>query len=142
MFANLKLHSMARGYYWAKSNKPGKPTEAEKQQVTDAFAPLIAELKASLPPLQEPQKTNQCVDLQAGWRGSYFTLKGIYKCPPGGTFVVDGFEMGVARLTYKGKDQFDLAYLRHDDKWFVMAHSISLAQAIESIKNDSWFDIF
>ncbi|MEM7657891.1 MAG: hypothetical protein AAF399_17330 [Bacteroidota bacterium] len=124
------------------SSKPPKPSDAEKRRVEETFAPLIAKKKAQLPPLEDPQKRNQCVDIKLAWRGSYFTLKGVFKCPPTPQYVAEGFESGIARLTYRGKDQFDLAYLRHNDKWFVVYQSVSLKEAVKSVDSDPWFEFF
>lgn len=133
---------MPKGYHWVQSPSPGKPSDAEKRSVTEAFAPLIATWKAQLPPLADPQIINQCVDVKMGWRGSYFTVKGVFKCPPTPDFIKDGFESGVARLTYLSRDQFALSYFRHTGKWEVIYPSVSLAEAVESVKTEPWFEFF
>jgi hypothetical protein len=124
---------------WIRSNQPGKPTDTEKRVVEEAFAPVIANMKAELPPLQEPQQFNQCVDFKASWRGSYYTLNAVYQSAPNS--AIQSFEVGVARLTFLGKDHYALAYFQHTEKWHVIFPSISLEDAIEAVKSDPWFEV-
>jgi hypothetical protein len=75
---------------------------------------------------------NQCVDVTAGWRGSYFTIKGMYQCPPDGSHVADGFEGPVAWLTDLSQGQYALAYFWHTVKWEVIFPALRKAQRITS----------
>jgi hypothetical protein len=126
---------MAKGYTWAPSNKPGKPSEAEKEQVVEAFLPVIEKMKAQIPPLEEPQRFNQCVDIQTYWRRGYYYVMGQYKCPPTPEYLKEGFTSGIARLTYLRTDAYALAYFRHTGKWKVTFPELSLNEAVETVKN-------
>jgi hypothetical protein len=124
---------------WVQSNDPVKPTEPEKNRITALFAPFVQALNASLPPLAEPQEFNQVVKIDSKWRGSYFYLICHYKSAPRPTNIQDGFEVGYARLTAKGRDKYDLAYFRHTGKWFTFLPDLSAEECLEQIKTQPIF---
>jgi hypothetical protein len=126
---------------WVKSNTPGKPTDAEKAKATAAFAPWVEQQKRDMPPIKEPQESNQVVDLMTRWRGSYFYVMSYYKCPDRPEYVAEGFEYGVARLTYKSPGCYDVAYFRHTGQWWTFLHDLTLEQAFEEIKTNPLFVI-
>ena len=128
-------------WVWAPSNDPVKPTEPEKNRITALFAPFVQALNASLPPLAEPQKFNQVVKIESKWRGSHFYLMSHYKSAPSPYRIKDGFEMGIARLTAKGRDKYDLAYFRHTEKWFTFLFDLSAEECLEQIKTQPIFTI-
>lgn len=106
-----KMAKNTNAWGWVKTTSPAKPTAARKAAIEVAFVPVIANFKANLPPLAEPQQWNQCVDVFSKWHGSYFYIMARYKCSPGAT--AEGFDTGMARLTFQETDSFDLAYFRH-----------------------------
>jgi len=65
-----------------------------------------------------------------------------HTCPPAPDFIEGGFESGIARLTSLSRDPFALAYFRHTGKGEVMYLSVSLSEAVESVKTDPWFECF
>jgi hypothetical protein len=146
-----KMHKMAKKaskplkskyiWAWVKTNEPGKPTDAEKAKVTALFEPYIQQINGALPPLQEPQQFNQVVKVASKWRGSHFYLMSHYKCPPPPMSFKEGFETGVARLTYKSPGVFDLAYFRYTGQWFVIFYDLSLEDCFERVTTDPTFNI-
>lgn len=124
---------------WVQTNEPGKPSDAEKAKVTAAFAPWVQQLKDALPPLMEPQRFNQATDVFFKWRGSYFYVMSYYKCPDRPEYVADGFETGLARLTYKSPDCYDVAYFRHTGQWFTFLFDLTLEQALDEVQKNSIF---
>jgi hypothetical protein len=62
-----------------------------------------------------------------------------FKCPPKPEYIAPGFETGLARLTYKSPDSFDLAYFRHTGQWFTVLYDISLSDCLERVKSDPIF---
>ncbi|MCB0559151.1 MAG: hypothetical protein H6573_02360 [Lewinellaceae bacterium] len=129
------------GWGWVESNQPGKPTDAEKAKVTALFEPYVQELNEGLPPLEEPQQFNQAVRVEAKWRGSYFYLMSHYKCPPKPEYDVEGFEVGVARLTYKSPGVYDLSYFRHTGQWATIFYELSLEDCLEQIESAPHFEV-
>jgi hypothetical protein len=128
-------------WVWAKSNTPGKASEAEKEKVTATFAPWIARQKQEIPPLEEPQQFNQVVDIYTRWRASYFYVMSYYKCPNRPEFIGEGFESGVARLTYKAPNCYDVAYFRHTGQWWTFLFDLTLEQAFEEVTTSPTFSI-
>lgn len=125
---------------WAPAKQSGKPTEVQMSRISAAFEPLVENIRNNLPPVPEPQQWNHCVDVFTKWRGSYFYLMQKYQCPPGSR--VEGFETGVARLEFVGEDAFNLAYLRHNDKWWTLAEGVPLEDCVKAVEGDPWFQVF
>jgi hypothetical protein len=130
-----------KAWGWVKANNPGKPSEAEKEKVTATFAPWIQEQKAAIPPVEEPQEFNQIVDISTRWRASYFYVMSHYKCPDRPESMAEGFETGVARLTYKSPDCYDVAYNRHTGEWWTFLFDLTLEQAFQEVKSDPIFSL-
>jgi hypothetical protein len=53
--------------------------------------------------------------------------------------IADEFEDKFVRLTFKGKDCFDFAYLRHTNQWWPIASELSLQQCLEMIQETPTF---
>ena len=115
--------------------------DADKAAITKAFEPVVETLKKQIPPLVEPQKFNQCVDIFTKWHGKYFYIMQLYKCPPNKGYSVENFEAGIARLEFMGDNGFNLAYFRHTGQWFTISQGISLEECKNSILNDPWFQV-
>ena len=126
-------------WVWVKFNTPEKPSDAEKEKVTATFAPWIQQQKNAIPPLSQPQKYNEVAEIFTKWRGSHFYVMHYYKCPDLPTSMAKGFESGLARLTYKAPDRYDLAYFRHTGKWWTLKFDLSLGQAFKAVSTDPTF---
>lgn len=130
-----------RTWGWVQTNDPGKPSDTEKQKVTTAFEPLVQLRKSQLPPLAEPQQYNEVTDIYTKWKGSYFYLMSYYKCPDTPEYRIKGFEAGLARLTYKSPDCYDVAYFRHTGQWWTFLFDLTLEQAFEETQSNPIFMI-
>ena len=137
-----KKASKKQYWGWVKADTPGKPSEVEKQKVAATFDPWVQQQKNELPPVKEPQEFNQVVDIYTRWKGSNFYLMGYYKCPDKPEYIAKGFETGVARLTYKRTDCYDLSYYRHTGKWFAIMFDLTLEQAFEEVTTNPSFAIY
>lgn len=126
---------------WAQAKKTDQPSEAEKAAITAKFEPLVQRLKQNLKPVPEPQEYNHCVDVLTKWRGNYFYLMQKYQCPPKG-YLASGFEAGIARLEFRDTDSFDLAYFRHNGKWWVVVEAQTLEACLKAVERDPWFQVF
>ena len=89
------------------------------------------------PPPDEP-RFNYIIDLWAKWHQSYFYFGATYACP-GPHAISPTFESKFARLGYAGDNRFSLAYLRHNDKWFVIFPSLTLDQCLEAVRDGGPF---
>ena len=81
---------------------------------------------------------NYIIDLWARWHQSYFYFGATYACP-GPNAVSPTFEVKFVRLEYIGSNCFSVAYLRHNDKWFVIFPSLTLDQCLESVRGGGPF---
>lgn len=122
---------------WRFVGQASKPTEREMSAVSSAFEPLVDKLQKALPPIPRPQQWNHCVDVFTKWKGSYFYLMQKHQCPPGN--MPPGFDAGIARLEFTSPDTFNLAYLRHNDKWWTLLQGVSLADCLRAVEHDPWF---
>jgi hypothetical protein len=84
------------------------------------------------PPQDEPE-FNYITDLWAGWHQRYFYFGATYACP-GSNAISPSFESKFARLEYVGDNRFSLAYLRHDDKWFVIFPRLKLDECLDAVR--------
>ena len=89
------------------------------------------------PPPDEPT-FNYIIDLWTRWHQSYFYFGATYACP-GPNAISPTFEAKFARLAHVGDDRFSLAYLRHDDKWFVVCPSLTLDRCLEAVRSGGPF---
>jgi hypothetical protein len=119
------------------------PTKPAKQRVPDDLKTVVQTKATELveqvlkpqhvkPPPDEPQ-FNYITDLWARWQQSYFYFGATYGCP-GPDAISPTFESKFARLEYVGDNRFSLAYLRHDDKWFVIFPGLKLDQCLEAVR--------
>jgi hypothetical protein len=130
----------AKSYWdWGPSTVSSTPSDAEKTKVSKLFEPWIAEMKADLPPLQQPQDFNQVIDYFARWKGSSFYIIEHYKAADLPNVIKDHFEVGLARLTYKSSNAYDLAYFRHTGKYFTIFYDLTLEQAFDEVKTNPIF---
>ena len=126
---------------WVKSDAPGKPSDIEKEKVTAAFTPWVTQKKRELPAIKEPQQYNEVADIYTRWRAGYFYVMSYYKCPNRPEYIAEGFESGVARLTYKAPNCYDVAYFRHTGQWWTFLFDLTLEQAFKEVTTNSTFSI-
>ena len=119
-----------------------------KQKVPDDLKNLVQSKATELveqvikpqhakPPLEEP-RFNYITDIWARWHRSYFYFGATYACP-GPNAISPTFEVKFARLEYIGSNCFSVAYLRHNDKWFVIFPSLTLEQCLEAVRDGGPF---
>jgi hypothetical protein len=89
------------------------------------------------PPPKEPS-FNYIIDLWSKWHGSYFCFGATYACP-GPNAISPTFETKFARMEYIGGDKVAIAYLRHNDKWFIISPSLTLDKCLEAIGSGGCF---
>lgn len=110
-----------------------------KAAVEASVAVLVAELRPRLvpPPPAEP-KYNYPVDLFTRWHGRFFCVMMRYACP-GPDALAPFFDVGFARLEFRGRDRFDLAYFRHTDEWAQIAEGLTLEECLQAIRDYPMF---
>ena len=110
------------------------PTEFEKKQVEAKFSPLIDKWKKTH--IGEPHpEFNYRTDFYTKWYRMYFYLCGKYESKSPNR-MVDSFEDKFVRLEYKGKDNFNISYMRHTGQWWPVFENQTLEQCYELIETE------
>jgi hypothetical protein len=81
---------------------------------------------------------NYIGNLYTKWRGGYFYFCATYACP-GPRALSPSFEAYFTRLQYVGNNRFNLAYMRHTDKWWETLRGLTLADCLETIRGNSLY---
>lgn len=115
-------------------------TEATKNEVERKANELIETAlkpKYVQPPSKNP-KFNYVIGLSTKWHGRYFYFVATYACPFPDA-ISPTFEVNFARLEPTAADRFNLAYMRHTEKWHELFTGLTLDECLKSISDDPWF---
>jgi hypothetical protein len=117
---------------------PAKPTvpaeiKAEVQKKADSLVETFLKPNFIKPPPADKQ-WDYIVDIYAKWYRGYFYFCSKYHCP-GPTAMTDYFEAKFARLEYVGDGKFNVAYMRHTEKWWEIFQGFTLDQCLEAIQH-------
>jgi len=110
-----------------------------RSEVTQRAQALVEEWKPSF--IEKPPKGyrfNYIVDLYTKWRGKYFYFCTTYACP-GPRALSPSFIAYFTRLEYVGNNRFNLAYMRHTDKWWETLRGLTLEDCLETIRGNSLY---
>jgi hypothetical protein len=125
-------------YTWAPAKKKSetKNTDALKSKVKEKADSLIENvLKPKyIKPPPEDNDFNYIVDIFSKWHSSYFYFCSKYNCPSPNA-MAPSFNSNFARLEYVGGNKFNLAYMRHTNKWFEINFDLSLEECLDEIEN-------
>lgn len=89
-------------------------------------------------PPPEDQRWNYIIDLFTRWHRSFFYFCSTYACP-GPNALSPTFESRFARMEYVGSDRFNLAYMRHTEKWWEVAQGLTAEECLEMIRGGGIF---
>lgn len=81
---------------------------------------------------------NYVVDIYTSWRGRYFYIVAKY-CSPRTDAADEFFEVRNPRMEYVRNNRFNLAYMRHTGKWFVVYRELSMEACLEKIEKQELF---
>lgn len=110
-----------------------------KSEVTKRAQALVEEWKPlSIEKPPKGYRFNYIADLYTKWRGRYFYFCATYACP-GPRALSPFFEACFTRLEYVGNNRFNLAYMRHTDKWWETERGLTLADWLETIRGNSLY---
>jgi hypothetical protein len=110
-------------------------TNAEKQAA--ALIENVLKPQHIKPPVEDIQ-FNYIVDIYTKWYRNYFYFCAKYACP-GPNALSPFFESKFARMEYVGQNQFNLAFIRHNDEWMTIYPDLSLSECLATIQNDPLF---
>jgi len=122
-------------YSARKPAPPQVPENIEAEVETEAKKLVESYLKPTFieaPP--EEARWNYVIDISTKWHGAYFYFCSTYACP-GPNALVPTFESRFARMEYVGNGKFNLAYMRHTDKWHVVFQGLPLRECLQTIRD-------
>jgi hypothetical protein len=116
--------------------RPTKPTQAQQAAIVVACDAFIRDvLKPRFLPEIRPTEFNYCVDIFGEWRAGRYRFIRCYRSDAPNR-IRDEFERPFARLDFMGSDRFDIYWMRHDDQWRPIYHSVTLAEALELMESN------
>ena len=124
---------------------PKKPTppqvlddlKAEVEAKGNELVEMYLEPMYIKPP-PEDQRWNYIIDLFTRSHRSFFYFCSTYACP-GPNALSPTFESRFARMEYVGSDRFNLAYMRHTEKWWQVAQGLTAEEYLEMIRGGGIF---
>ena len=119
---------------------PGTKVPVQVQGEVNRRAQALVEewkpLSIEKPP--KGYRFNYIVNLYTKWRGKYFYFCATYTCPDPRA-LSPSFEAYFTRLEYVGNNCFNLAYMRHTDKWWETMRGLTLDESFETIRGNSLY---
>jgi hypothetical protein len=98
---------------------------------------IVLKPKHVKPPAKD-NRFNYIVDIYSKWHRNYFYFCAKYACP-GPNAIAPYFEDKFARLEYVGNNQFNLAYMRHTEKWWELYTELSLVECLKAVRDEPHF---
>lgn len=132
---------MAKRVWMYVGNRAGnKPSPAEKAAITAACERLIAEqLRTRFLPEIRPSTTfNYPVAIEGKWLGNKYRFFTRYRSDDP-TSLKTEFDAPFARLDYASRDCFYLMWHRHTGEWHCVGERLSLADALDRIASEPYF---
>lgn len=115
-----------------------KLTDYEKNRVENQCQPLIEKLKSQYVLKNPDIRYNYLVDIYIKWYRDYLFFCGKYKSENPDRLVGE-FEDNFVRLKIIKPDNFEISYMRHTEKWFLIAHDLPLKECLEMIESTPTF---
>ncbi|MBL8796928.1 MAG: hypothetical protein JNM56_23710 [Planctomycetia bacterium] len=81
---------------------------------------------------------NYIIDIHAKWHRSFFYFVATFRSP-GPNALSPTFEAPFSRLEYVGHRRFNLANMRHTDKWWEVYQGLTLEQCLQTIREEGIF---
>ena len=125
--------------YSPRSAPKGKVPDSVKTEVSQQAQKIIEEWKPQF--VEAPPKDrewNYIVDLSTKWHRDYFYFVAKY-ASPGPTAISPFFDAPFTRLEYVRNQRFNLSFMRHTGRWVEVERELTLAKALESIRNKGFY---
>ena len=122
-----------------KPSPPRVPDDIKAEVEAKANELVETYLKPTyIKPPPKDQRWNYLVDIFTRWHRSFFYFCSTYACP-GPDALSPTFESRFARMGYAGSDRFNLAYMRHTEKWWEVAQGLTVDECLEMIREGGIF---
>lgn len=124
-----------RGWAPKKTASPKVPDTLRVELTTKANELIESFLKPTfITPPPEDNRWNYLTDISISWHGSFLYFVGTYACPGPNAFS-PSFESRFVRIEYAGGRVFNLAYMRHTDKWEEVFQGLQLDACLQTIRD-------
>ena len=123
----------------AKKSTSSMPRDVKAEVEAKAKSLIANVLKpehVQLPP--ENKRFSHIIDIGTKWHRKYLYFISTYACPWPGA-LSPTFESKFARMEYVGNEKFALDFPRQADKWNRISDSLTVAQCLKAIREDSRF---
>ena len=126
------------------------PQKRPKPKVPDALkAELTQKANGLVETTLKPQKLqidasakehgfNYVVDVYTTWWRNYFYFCSKYRSPSPRA-LSEHFEVRFTRMEYVGDRRFNLAYMRHTEKWWEVYQGLTLETSLDTIEKEQLF---
>ena len=111
-----------------------KLSDYEKNRIKNLCKPLIEKFKSEYVAINPNKEFNYLVDIYVKWYRDNLYFCGKYKSESPNR-IVDEFEEKFVRLKATNRDKFDISYMRHTGKWFLIASCLTLNECLEMIED-------
>lgn len=125
---------------WVYSPSKPKAPEGIKATVKAKADELVETVlkPQNIKPPSEDMALNYVVDIYTKWDRNYFYFCAKYANPRPNA-IASHFETKFARLEYVEQDCYHLSYMRHTGKWWEVYQDLSLAECLDTIRDDPLF---
>ncbi len=122
-----------------KKNKPTVP-DSMQAMLKEKADRLIEDIikPEHVKPASTTHDFNYIADIHSKWYKNYFYFCASYNCPSPHA-ISPSFETKFARMEYIADNLFNLAYMRHTEKWFEVAQDISMDECLKMIEENPIF---
>jgi hypothetical protein len=133
-----KKHKM--WIYSPKKTAPPQVPDTIKAEVETGAKELVESyLKPTfIKPPPKDARWNYIIDIFTKWHGGFFYFCSTYACP-GPNAISPTFESRFARMEYVGGRKFNLAYMRHTDKWWEVYRGLTADECLRLIRDEAIF---
>ena len=110
----------------------------EKSALTAACQKLIDDfLRLCFLPTIRPTRFNYPVDIQGKWHGTKYRFVQRYRS--GFPENHEESDAPFTRLDWISRNRFNIQWHRHTGEWFCLYRSLTLAEAIDTLKSEGLF---
>jgi hypothetical protein len=111
--------------------------KAEVGRKAKALIDTVLAPKHVQPPPADP-RFNYISGFTTRWHGRFFYLVATYASADP-TALSPTFDHPFARLEHTAIGRFNLAFMRHTDKWHELFAGLTLDECLDRVRDDPWF---
>lgn len=122
-----------------KPTPPQVPDDIKGEVEAKANELVETHLKPTyIKPPPKDQRWNYIINIFTRRHRCFFYFCSTYACP-GPNALSPTFESRFARMEYVGDGKFNLAYMRHNGKWWEVNQGLTVVRCIEAIRDGGIF---